>query len=788
MKRLIPAAIVAFVALPLFADDDQSYLSYDSGGTIVIQALDNREVEVGVNSPIFAGDQLVTSRRGRSEVRLSDGNILAVDRATAVVFHSMYRSYAGDDQQTVIELLRGQVISHQTEGREIPLRLDTRSATYQSLDEAIFTVESNGGRDKVAVFGGTVEVRTRERTYRLRAGERVQVDERGVFESSGLARDGMGDFERWYLRRIDDVRGHNARHLDTRLAYAEPMLDAYGSWVYVRDYGSWVWRPRVSVGWRPYYHGSWVRGRGGVLVWVSNEPWGWVPYHYGRWAYSGFHGWVWVPGSVYAPAWVYWVYGPSYVGWVPWGYYDYYRPYRGWLYHPRRTIHVGVGFGFWGRVHVSDRDLNHWTLVSPDHLVSNRVDRAALTTDKVRERLQRDGNRATFTDAPARFTREEFENPAEAVRTIARRAPGEGTGMDRSGSQVDATQFFRRDPDLSDSLRERLVRTVERDTSSSGDRASGVRESISRDGGAQGLPGAVDRGGATTPSASSEAPRDGSRVISRERTGDGSAGRTPAATSGSGVDGGTAPRTPAVQRRPASESISRTPAAEGEAARPQSPATSEREAPRTIQRPAERTAPAENWRDRSVQPRQLGSGSSSGSTGGAAGSTSSSERNWRDAPVPGRVIDSIGGARVVPRSGSDAPQTRGSTTTRPARESTSSAPPARTVTRPQSSSGSSSSADRPSSSPPARSTVSPQRSSSPPSSTPRTRVTSPRSESSGSSSPPSRSTVSRPSSESSSASSVSSSSGSSSRASSGSSSSSSRSSSSRERVSRSRPD
>jgi hypothetical protein len=787
MKRLIPAAIVALVALPLFADDDQSYLSYDSGGTIVIQALDNREVEVGVNSPVFAGDQLVTARRGRSEVRLSDGNILAVDQATSVVFHSMYRSYAGDDEQTIIELLRGQVIAHQTDGKQIPLRLDTRSATYQSLEESIYTVESTGGRDKVAVFGGAVEVRTRERTYRLRAGERVQVDDRGVYQSSGLARDGMGDFERWYMRRIDDVRGHRARHLDARISYAEPMLDAYGSWVYVQDYGSWVWRPRVSVGWRPYYHGSWVRGRGGVLVWVSNEPWGWVPYHYGRWTYSAFHGWVWVPGSVYAPAWVYWVYGPSYVGWVPWGYYDYYRPYRGWLHHPRRTIHVGVGFGFWGRVHVSDRDLNHWTLVSPNHLVSNRVDRAALTTDKVRERLQRDGNRATFTDAPARFTREEFENPAEAVRTIARRVPGEGTGMDRSGSEVDATQFFRRDPDLSDSLRDRLVRTAERDASVSTDRGAQVRESISRDRGDTQTPGgAVTRGGGSTPSATAETPRDAGRVISRDRSGDGSVGRTPAVTSGSESDAGAAPRTPAVQRRPSSDAISRTPSAGGDAvSQPQRPATPQREAPRTIQRPAERPAPSENWRDRGTQPRQ--SGTDAGSTGSATSPTRGTESNWREPSVPGRVIDSIGGARVVPRSsGTDSSQTRGTATTRPSREGSSTAPPSRTVTRPQSSPGSSSSVDPPSSSPPSRSTVSPQRSTPTPRSTPSpARATRPSSETSSSSSTPSRSTVTRPSSESSSTSSASSTSSSSSTRSA---SSSSRSSSSRERVSRSKPD
>jgi hypothetical protein len=60
-------------------------------------------------------------------------------------------------------------------------------------------------------------------------------------------------------------------------------LSTYGEWVTVGSYGR-AWRPRVAVGWRPYYYGRWEWTNEGWL-WVSDEPWGWAAYHYGRWAF-----------------------------------------------------------------------------------------------------------------------------------------------------------------------------------------------------------------------------------------------------------------------------------------------------------------------------------------------------------------------------------------------------------------------------------------------------------------------------------------------------------------------
>src|SRR5205085_236123 len=183
----------------------------------------------------------------------------------------------------------------------------------------------------------------------------------------------------------------------------------------------------------------------------------WVPYHYGRWAYDAFYGWVWMPGNGYSPAWVYWSYGSNYVGWAPSGWWDCYKPYYNWCYRPYSHDGQSAGYGFYGRVRTADMDLRPWTFVNPNQMVSTRIDRAALTTDVIKDRLARSGDGfTTVGNTAARFTRTELKDPNAAVNVIARRGfgGGSGTGKDGPGSSTvaDVTPFIRRDPDLSPSL------------------------------------------------------------------------------------------------------------------------------------------------------------------------------------------------------------------------------------------------------------------------------------------------------------------------------------------------
>ena len=96
-------------------------------------------------------------------------------------------------------------------------------------------------------------------------------------------------------------------------------LAPYGSWVQDPEYG-YVWRPDVDQNnFRPYYtDGHWAMTEYGN-TWVSDYEWGWAPFHYGRWILNRFHEWIWIPDTVWGPAWVSWRSGGGYYGWAPMG-------------------------------------------------------------------------------------------------------------------------------------------------------------------------------------------------------------------------------------------------------------------------------------------------------------------------------------------------------------------------------------------------------------------------------------------------------------------------------------
>ncbi|MBO0799240.1 MAG: hypothetical protein J2P31_10515, partial [Blastocatellia bacterium] len=144
--------------------------------------------------------------------------------------------------------------------------------------------------------------------------------------------------------------------VDIGIFYDE--LAPYGEWFEVEEYG-WVWTPSgVPVGWRPYTDGYWVYSDYG-WTWVSTLSWGWAPFHYGRWVFHPRHGWVWIPGRVWGPAWVVWRYSPGWVGWAPM------PPQRGWRVGMGFTV-VGDpdgliephGYDFVAERYFADRNLN----------------------------------------------------------------------------------------------------------------------------------------------------------------------------------------------------------------------------------------------------------------------------------------------------------------------------------------------------------------------------------------------------------------------------------------------
>lgn len=659
MRKPIPLTLLTLtLSLPAFAvDRHQSFISHDEGGTIVRSGEDGREVEAQRNLPIYPDDEIITARRGRAEVRLSDGNIIGIDRATALRFRAILDSYEGNSEETVAELRYGKVAVYRTDLGQDLVRLDTENASYVAEHEGVYSVETDSnGSDYVKVFEGSVEVRTPTRATRLRAGESANVDDRGVYETVAGQRSVTDEFERWFLNRAERFDRRSSQYVDRRLLYWADDLDDYGTWVNVSGVGH-VWRPTVAVGWRPYHRGYWHRSRWGSLVWVSYDPWGWGTYHYGRWSYDPFHGWYWVPGYGYSPAWVYWMYGSGYVGWAPSGWWDCYPRYYDWAYRPYRNHGVTFGFGFYGRVRVHDLDLRPWTFVDSVGLVSRRVDRAALTADAVKQRLGRsNGGFATVSGSPARFTNEDMRDPAEAIRrraidTREGRLTGRETGSGAAAG--DLTPFFRRDDNVSGAIRDRLV-VRGGGSGSSGSTRSGT-----------GSVAPIGTGSVAPIGRGSVAPigSGSGGSVERRRDGSGSSGRIDRGSSGSGGSGSGG--SSGTIRRGSGSSGSGTSGSgstSGGSRRDGSGSWRGRGGESTSNLDVVgRGTTTREGRDSSPAPVILPDNSGDGNHGsrrdswrgrGSSGETSSDSSGTTDrggSDVPRRVIDRIGGARIVPR-------------------------------------------------------------------------------------------------------------------------------------------
>ncbi len=117
----------------------------------------------------------------------------------------------------------------------------------------------------------------------------------------------------------------------------ERQLSPYGRWVDTPEYGR-VWMPYgVGPEWQPYADGRWVDTAYG-WTFVSAVPWGSIAFHYGRWGWRAGFGWFWVPGFVWAPAWVSWRWMNGFACWSPLAPrgFVYGRFWPGWVVVPHR--------------------------------------------------------------------------------------------------------------------------------------------------------------------------------------------------------------------------------------------------------------------------------------------------------------------------------------------------------------------------------------------------------------------------------------------------------------------
>jgi hypothetical protein len=188
-------------------------------------------------------------------------------------------------------------------------------------------------RAKIEEDRASMELRTDEansaREEAIRQRETALAEREGNLEQlqskQQEKQDELPDYSRRLSDRERDLAGHEALPFDAVESTAPvgdygmfyDSLSSYGSWFETVDYG-YVWQPVVvrDSGWRPYSRGRWICSDRG-WTWVSEEPFGWATYHYGRWALLRGRGWVWVPGSQWAPSWVCWRENDDHIGWAP---------------------------------------------------------------------------------------------------------------------------------------------------------------------------------------------------------------------------------------------------------------------------------------------------------------------------------------------------------------------------------------------------------------------------------------------------------------------------------------
>ncbi len=341
--------------------------------------------------------------------------------------------------------------------RERALRLDTDDATVLSPARSLFRVDAGRRGTEVYVLSGQVDVNGRGGRALVRAGEYAYVDGDAEIEVE-VAAAPRDRFARFLEERRDRAdRRDVTRYVGSEYSYDSDAaaFEDNGTWVYVPSVGAYCWRPNVAPGWTPYSLGTW-RWTPAGLTWVSYESWGWLPYHYGTWAWDPDLGWYWIPGNLYAPAWVYWSYADDWTGWCPVGWYGgYYDSY----YRSTRPTYGNERGGPWlpnlrGKVEVTQIDRRGWNF-APTPRIGSRLERRDVTRGD-RVPFPR-GRTVVVTTAPLRVER--GAGPATSVPDAIRRAslsPESARGPVNEGF----TAILRRDRVLDAAGREELRRSL----------------------------------------------------------------------------------------------------------------------------------------------------------------------------------------------------------------------------------------------------------------------------------------------------------------------------------------
>jgi len=342
------------------ADFYYGHISYIEAGpegavpTVVREGKAEPETAV-VNLPIGPGDTVRTTADRRVEIQFDTGTIVRLDFATALRVETVLaRSLSRLDELTVMRLDRGRIyVQYREYDRKEMFQVLTANAAVRMKHNsvALLAAGADGATEAQVKYGRafvrfgpdpkSLDDKTVEKGQRL-------IVLKDHHSELAAAIDGTA-FELWN----NEVNAkfwqlHDASLLPKPLQKLPPAIfffaqsfgRQFGEWLWDELYG-YVWRPFIDNGvypwgWQPYYYGRWAV-YGAQEFWIPGEPWGWIPYHLGVWQWSKKIGWVWLPGSLFAPSWATWDFYFGYACWRPWSLYD-------WMYGPYAWGFPGSGF------------------------------------------------------------------------------------------------------------------------------------------------------------------------------------------------------------------------------------------------------------------------------------------------------------------------------------------------------------------------------------------------------------------------------------------------------------
>jgi len=315
-----------------------SYLDISENGQYPLILREGKSApEAGVlNFPIAPGDTITTPESVRCEIQFDSGTIVRLDGGTELKIETILaKSLSASVDMTNLVLNRGQLYTMYREYRNteaFQLIVPNASVLLKHSTQLMLRT-SDSGDTEVQVWGGKASVLYGPGEQRL---EQLPVKKSEVLTVNAFHKASYTEHTidaEFYLWNQNINKNFEQTHEGLtaipkpiqRLSpavfnFAQKFSNNFGEWIWHDIYGN-VWRPFTNdyypTGtWQPYYFGQWREINGG-LFWVPQESWGWVPYHLGTWIWNKKLGWVWLPGSVFAPAWIDWDFYFGYFSWRP---------------------------------------------------------------------------------------------------------------------------------------------------------------------------------------------------------------------------------------------------------------------------------------------------------------------------------------------------------------------------------------------------------------------------------------------------------------------------------------